>query len=297
MKLTRLIFFVIGTASLQAASSGGPYTITSDGLSAAGERTSAGPYQDDTSTGATGAESTSSENYDGASGQSSTLRDAIGLIPGPLKIPEGSLTQLGLFQLLDDSTLLSASSLGASWAKISGPLTLTTGGAATAENVFADQTAQVQLTLLNSTVVSGSITIEDTIADNFGIYGGDGIGDDWQVQFFGQGNALAAPTLDPDGDGQSNLFEFIAGLVPTSGTSRFTVELEDVPGQPGQKRLAFQPANIGRTFTLLKSTTLAPGSWQPVPGATISGNNGSLMLTDPLGTGARAFYQVRIDVP
>lgn len=32
-------------------------------------------------------------------------------------------------------------------------------------------------------------------------------------------------------------------------------------------------------------------------GATISGNNGSLMLTDPLGTGARAFYQVRIDVP
>lgn len=297
MKLIQLSIFLLGGASLQAGSTGGLYTITSDGLSAAGGRISAGPYQDDTSTGATGAESTSSENYDGASGQSSTLRDVIGLIPGPLRIPENSLNQLGLFQALDDSTLLAVSSLGATWARISGPMALTSGGGATTEPVFANQNAQVQLTLLNSAVVSGSITIEDTIADNFGTYAADGIGDDWQVQFFGQDNPLAAPALDPDGDGQNNLFEFIAGLAPNSGVSRFRVELENVPGLPGQKRLAFQPANIGRTFTLLKSATLAPGSWLPVPGATISGNNGSLMLTDPLGTGARAFYQVRIDLP
>jgi hypothetical protein len=193
MKLIQLSIFLLGGASLQAGSTGGLYTITSDGLSAAGGRISAGPYQDDTSTGATGAESTSSENYDGASGQSSTLRDVIGLIPGPLRIPENSLNQLGLFQALDDSTLLAVSSLGATWARISGPMALTSGGGATTEPVFANQNAQVQLTLLNSAVVSGSITIEDTIADNFGTYAADGIGDDWQVQFFGQDNPLAAP--------------------------------------------------------------------------------------------------------
>ncbi|MBL9133530.1 MAG: hypothetical protein JNG86_20130, partial [Verrucomicrobiaceae bacterium] len=117
------------------------------------------------------------------------------------------------------------------------------------------------------------------------------------VQFFGQNSPQAAPGLDPDGDGHTNLFEFTAGLLPNSGNSRFSVVLEEVPGQPGQKRLAFQPAMSGRTFTLLKSTTLAAGSWQTVPGAVITGNNGIMTLTDPSAGGGSAFYQVRIARP
>ncbi len=291
-----LLALLICSVNVLADSTGGPYSITSDGLSAAGGRTSSATYEDDTSAGGTASENTASEDYDAASGQSATLRDAIGLTPGPLKIPEGSVTSLGLYQLLDDSTLLATSSLGAVWSRISGPLTLTSGGSATTEAVFSNQTAQVQL-VLNSITISGSITIEDSIADNFGSYAADGIGDDWQVHYFGQNSPNAAPGLDPDGDGHTNLFEFTAGLLPNSGASRFGVVLEEVPGQPGMKRLSFQPAMSGRTFTLLKSTTLAPGSWQIVPGVTASGNNGTLMLTDPAASGARAFYQVRIDLP
>ena len=294
--MKQLLALLFCTVNVLAGSTGGPYTITSDGLSAAGGRSSSATYEDDTSAGGTGAGNTSSEAYDAASGQSATLRDAIGLMPGPLKIAEGSTTPLGLYQLLDDSTLLATSSLGAVWSRISGPLTLTSGGSATTEAVFSNQTAQVQL-VLNSVTISGSITIEDSIADNFGSYAADGIGDDWQVQYFGQNSPNAAPGLDPDGDGHTNLFEFTAGLLPNSAGSRFSVVLEDVPGQPGMKRLAFQPAMSGRTFTLLKSTTLAPGSWQVVPGVTASGNNGTLTLTDPSATDGSAFYQVRIVRP
>ena len=294
--MKHLLALLLCTVNVLAGSTGGPYTITSDGLSAAGGRTSSATYEDDTSAGGTGTENTSSEDYDAASGQSATLRDAIGLMPGPLTIPEGSVTPLGLYQLLDDSTLLPASSVGAVWSRISGPLALSAGGSATTEAVFGNQNAQVQL-VLNSITISGTITVEDTIADNFGSYAADGLGDDWQVQYFGQNNPQAAPGLDPDGDGHTNLFEFTAGLLPNSSTSRFSVVLEEVPGQPGQRRLAFQPAMSGRSFTLLKSTTLAPGSWQIVPGVSASGNNGSLTLTDPAASGERVFYQVRITRP
>ncbi|MBL9129550.1 MAG: hypothetical protein JNG86_00010, partial [Verrucomicrobiaceae bacterium] len=141
--MKQLLALLLCTVNAVAASSGGPYTITSDGLSAAGGRSSSATYEDDTSAGGTGTENTSSEDYDAASGQSATLRDAIGLTPGPLKIAEGGTTPLGLYQLLDDSTLLATSSVGAVWSRISGPLTLTSGGSATTEAVFSNQNAQV----------------------------------------------------------------------------------------------------------------------------------------------------------
>ena len=294
--MKHLLALLFCTVNVLAGSTGGPYSITSDGLSAAGGRASSPAYRDDTSAGGTGTENTSSPSYDAASGQSSTLRDAIGLTAGPLIIPEGAISQLGLYQLLDDSTLLAANSVGAVWTRLSGPFTLTSGGSATTETVFSNQTVQVQV-LINSTTIPGTITIQDSIPDNFGSYGGDGLSDAWQVQHFGQNNPNAAPGLDPDGDGQTNLFEFAAGLLPTSGSSRFSFALEDVPGQPGQRRFVFQPAMSGRTFTLLKSATLAPANWQPVPGVFVGGNNGTLMLTDPSSTDERAFYQVRIDLP
>ncbi len=294
--MKHLLALLFCTVNVLAGSTGGPYSITSDGLSAAGGRTSSPAYRDDTSAGGTGTENTSSPSYDAASGQSSTLRDAIGLTAGPLIIPEGAISQLGLYQLLDDSTLLAANSVGAVWTSLSGPFILTSGGSATTETVFSNQTAQVQV-LINSTTIPGTITIQDSIPDNFGSYAADGLSDAWQIQHFGQNNPNAAPGLDPDGDGQTNFFEFAAGLLPTSGSSRFSFALEDVPGQPGQRRLVFQPAISGRTFTLLKSTTLAPANWQPVPGVFAGGNNGTLMLTDPASTDERAFYQVRIDLP
>jgi PKD repeat protein len=46
----------------------------------------------------------------------------------------------------------------------------------------------------------------------------------WQVQYFGSAsNPAAGPNADPDGDGMSNMAEFLAGTDPTNGASAFRI--------------------------------------------------------------------------
>ena len=47
---------------------------------------------------------------------------------------------------------------------------------------------------------------------------------DWQVQYFGSPtNPAAAADADPDGDGQNNMAEFLAGTDPTNSASAFRI--------------------------------------------------------------------------
>ncbi len=295
MKSVALCVF-LSAAGVFAQSSGGPYSITAASLDPAGGRSTTASYRHYSNLGAAASQTASTAAYQGAAGWSSMLRDAVGfqLLPGT--VAEAAATQLSLRQVLDDGTQTSVSAAAATWSVLSGPASVNATGLITTQNVAAATGATLQITFGGLTA-SSSVTVQNSIPDNFGPYASDGLDDGWQVQYFGSNNPLAAPNLDPDGDGHTNLFEFTAGLIPTSGTSRFTIILEPVPGQPGQKRLVFQPAVNGRTFTLQKSTTLAPGSWVNVSGASVSGNNGSQILTDAAATDPRSFYRVQINVP
>lgn len=289
-----ILMLLAGKGGLYAQSSGGVYSISTASLDAAGGRVNAAAiYRNDSTLTATAAQTADSSIYQAASGFPATLRDAIALIALPRELPESAATQLSLRQQLDDGTQLDISSTGASWTVLNGPCAVNASGLVTTQSVFSNTQASLQITL-GSLTSPNTLTILNTLTDNFGTYAADGISDDWQVQYFGQNNPLAAPAQDPDGDGQNNLFEFTAGLLPNSSVSRFTLLLESVPGQTGQKRMICQPATSGRSFTLLKSTTLLPGSWQAVPGASGVGNNGTLTLTDPAASNARAFYRVQI---
>lgn len=224
------------------------------------------------------------------------LRDAVSLLALPGTVPEAVATQLTLRQVLDDGTQTPVSTASAAWSVNSGPASVSATGLLSAQAVSTNTDATLQITFSGLTTPS-TINIQNTVADNFGLYASDGLDDGWQVQHFGPNNPLAGPAVDADGDGQTNLFEFTAGLLPNSRASRFVVSLEGVPGQPTQKRMVFQPAINGRTFTLLKSTSLLPGSWQTVPGALVTGNDGTQTLTDPAAGTTRAFYKVLINVP
>ncbi len=290
-----LCLMLAGACPALAQSSGGPYSISATSLDPAGGRATGGVYRQDTAMGATGSQAASSAAYQAASGYPSMVRDVTSLAVLPGTLAESASTTLTLRQILDDGTQSPVSSLGAVWNVLSGPVTISPSGVASTQIVPATANASLQVTL-GTVTSSATLTIQDTIPDNFGTYGSDGVSDTWQMQHFGANNPQAAPDVDADGDGQTNLFEFVAGLSPTSGNSRFSVTIEEAPGQPGKTRMVFHPANAGRLFTLYRNTSLSPNGWEPVPGATTSGNNNTSMLMDPAPPEQRVFYRVQINL-
>lgn len=298
--LISLLAFGFAFSARAGSSSSASYSIAADTLSAGGTRTASGTlYTNEGSLGGVVGVSTAAAPAltakNGFIGQLFVVDHLH--INSPGTINELGTLQLSLIQVLDDNSALATDPAQIAWETTVGPaIPVSSSGLASAGAVFADTLSTIRATYAGDFAIA-QLNILNTILDNFGIYGGDDLSDEWQVQYFGQDNPLAAPGLDPDGDGLTNLFEFTAGLLPNSRTSRFTMTLENVPGQPGQKRMVFQPALTGRTFTLLKSTTLLPGSWLAVPGAVTAGNDGTQTLTDPAASGGRAFYQVQINLP
>ena len=100
-----------------------------------------------------------------------------------------------------------------------------------------------------------------------------------------------------DDDGQTNIFEFTAGLIAINPASRFTLTLAPVPGQPTQKRAIFSPLVAGCTYTVEFRTSLTSGTWQPLTGTTQSDNGAERTITDTGATGTTKFYRVNVAKP
>ena len=195
---------------------------------------------------------------------------------------------------------LSTSPLAASsiiWNIQSGPLTsISPSGLATAAIVYQDTPAVVQGSYLTFTDTL-TLNILNTLPDNFGNYGGDAIDDAWQVQYFGLNHTQAGPLADPDADGQNNLLEYTAGVIPIDPNSRFLSGFTEVPGQPGQWSITFSPRLADRTYSIKTSTSLANDSWLSLVGGIIIDNGNERTVTDPNPTQDRKFYRVDITKP
>jgi hypothetical protein len=128
------------------------------------------------------------------------------------------------------------------------------------------------------TVTTESVTITETPLDA------------WRLATFGANAStpgIGLPTDDPDGDGQDNQSEFIAGTVPTDATSVFTLQ----PGMAGgQMHLVFT-AQTGVSYTIQYKNSLTDPTWlklidiAPSPGAQIKD------IIDPAPVTQR-FYRV-----
>ena len=81
----------------------------------------------------------------------------------------------------------------------------------------------------------------------------------WQIQYFGSAtNAAGAANADPDGDGQNNLAEFLAGTDPTNSASCFCIT--SVRTATGDVVVAWA-TGMGRTNLVQSSIGLPDGSY------------------------------------
>ena len=297
---TSVVLFALTLGSAVAATSANystsPQVIDAGGLSAA----SANYTADGSVGGVAGVSTATSPDAIAKQGYAAQLYEVSKMTvdASPATINEGSTRQLSAQAILDDATLLALDPLEVAWSVLSGPLTgIDSAGVATAAIVYQTSAASVQGAWGGFTGTL-DLSVLDTNPDNYGSYAGDGLADSWQQQYFGLNNPLAAPTADPDGDGQNNLLEFTAGTVPNNAASRFTLHIEEVPGSPQQKSLVFSPLVAGRSYTVLTSSGLSAATpWQTLSGTSVVDTGATRTVTDPAATAARRFYRVQISQP
>jgi hypothetical protein len=292
------LFFATGAHAGSRTSAN--YTITTDTADTGGRRAASASYTNDGSAGGIAGLSTVASPAETAKhGYIGQLYEVTGLTltAATLNVNEGATDQLGAWQALDDATFLAVPAASVAWSVASGPLSgISAGGLATAGIVYQDTLASAQGVYLGQTGTL-ALTVKNVNLDNFGSYAGDGIDDAWQNQYFGLNNPNAGPAIDFDGDGQNNLFEYTAGLVPDDPASRFTLKIAPVPGQPGQKSLLFNPIVNGRTYTVKSKADLSAGTWDPLSSSSFSDNGQERTVTDQSATGAQKFYRVEITKP
>ncbi|MBL9144835.1 MAG: hypothetical protein JNM99_14235 [Verrucomicrobiaceae bacterium] len=96
----------------------------------------------------------------------------------------------------------------------------------------------------------------------------------WRQLHFGtiENTGNAANSADPDGDGFDNSFEFLTGSIPVDFHSRFRLDIQPDPTNPGQMRVQISPTRSSTNYRIEFNPDLSPTNWQP--------------LWEGLGTGA-----------
>jgi hypothetical protein len=118
----------------------------------------------------------------------------------------------------------------------------------------------------------------------------DGMPDWWEQQYFG---GHANPDADPDGDGLSNLSEYLAGTGPTNNASSFVVSA--VSGFT----ITWSTVT-GKTYKVLYADAPA-GPWlEDLPNSQVTATAGQSQLTysdTTAGSVGERFYRIRLVMP
>jgi glycosidase len=125
---------------------------------------------------------------------------------------------------------------------------------------------------------------------------GDGIPDWWRAQYFGGDgqttNSQSCAACDPDGDGLSNLSEYLAGVDPTNSASSFVIlsvatltngytELT-WSSAPGKNYEIWATADLTQAFACIAGCPVVPSG-----GATTT-------YTDTTSSGTNRYYRIRL---
>lgn len=121
----------------------------------------------------------------------------------------------------------------------------------------------------------------------------------WLASFGITNTSNTVETNDPDGDGLSNLQEYIAGTSPVDSSSRFRVLLNTVTGTVVASVQAIQATGsyyVGRSryYTLERCTDLWSGaSWQPISGFTNLPGDGRIIMCSNTTEDVRESYRAK----
>jgi hypothetical protein len=115
----------------------------------------------------------------------------------------------------------------------------------------------------------------------------------WRDENFGTtSNAgAAADSEDADGDGMSNIDEYIAGTNPLDSKDVFKVTSTQ---RLGGAFSAEVQGRAGRIYTLQRSTNLEPDKWTDMASAGPLAVDGPVTLSDPEAPAGKAFYRVGV---
>ncbi len=119
------------------------------------------------------------------------------------------------------------------------------------------------------------------------------VSDEWLTRFFNRvDRALVAANMDSDGDGVSNLKEFLAGTDPTNIRSRleFIGSKLAAPDPSGNLRLEWITAP-GKTYVVECSDNPATGPWTEIGTVNGDGNAQEIIAEN---SGDQRFYRIRL---
>jgi hypothetical protein len=174
------------------------------------------------------------------------------------------------------------------------------------DNVVVSASGAAASRNITGPAAPGSYTLKGKIADALGnvtevtqSFTVNTAQETWRFTYFGTtaNTGNAADLADPDGDGHDNAFEFVAGLVPNDLASRFTLRIEPVAEEPGQKAIIFRPRLTDRGYVLKYKLSLTDAVWLTVPNITTSDDGDERTVTDLDASGGARFYQVEITRP
>jgi hypothetical protein len=116
---------------------------------------------------------------------------------------------------------------------------------------------------------------------------GDGLPDSWELAHFG--NLSRDGSGDFDGDGMTDLAEYLAGTDPTNAADALAIASADLAG--GGVTLRFN-AVAGRSYRIEFSDALTAPNWQSVQDFPSVATSGQLEVTDPAGNVQTRFYRL-----
>jgi Fn3 associated len=141
-------------------------------------------------------------------------------------------------------------------------------------------------------VQDGLLTLRDRSSSSLG----DGIPDTWRLRYFGSiSDPLAQASADPDGDGVSNLAEFLAGTNPVDSNSRLCLaahrQLNTGNGSP---LLTLRwPSCPNKRYTVEAASSLTSGYWTEL-GSGLVGTGQELEFTPAAPADSTQFFRVRV---